>query len=120
MVSNPMVSNPMVSSPRVLPTLPPDPTRSAGFTGARRRDTPRQDGRVATGRAVLVILLFDVDRPDVVRSPDMFSTVNMAVYMEWSWLLYLCMPLRPTGWMLGASASSYLRMVATLSLYEKS
>ena len=27
----------------------------------------------------------------------MFSTVSMAVYIEWSWLLYRCMPLRPTG-----------------------
>ena len=50
------------------------------------------------------------------EAPNMFSTVSMAVYMEWSWLLYLCMPLRPTGWMLGALASSQLRMVATFSL----
>ena len=26
----------------------------------------------------------------------MLSTATMAVSMEWSWLLYLCMPLRPT------------------------
>ena len=28
-------------------------------------------------------------------APKRFSTVSIAVYMEWSWLLYLCMPLRP-------------------------
>ena len=50
----------------------------------------------------------------------MFSTVSMAVYMEWSWLLYLCMPLRPTGWMFGACSSRYRRMISTLALYEKS
>ena len=49
-------------------------------------------------------------------APYMFSTVSMAVYMEWSWLLYLCIPLRPTGWMLGASASIHLRMVSTFAL----
>ncbi len=27
--------------------------------------------------------------------PRMFSTVSIAVSIEWSWLLYLCMPLRP-------------------------
>ena len=46
----------------------------------------------------------------------MFSTVSMAVYMEWSWLLYLCMPLRPTGWTLGASVAIHLRIVSTLAL----
>ncbi len=30
-------------------------------------------------------------------APKMFSTESIAVYIEWSWLLYLCMPLRPTG-----------------------
>src|SRR5690606_28548973 len=27
-------------------------------------------------------------------APNMFSTANSAVSIEWSWLLYLCMPLR--------------------------
>ena len=49
-------------------------------------------------------------------APKMFSTVSIAVYMEWSWLLYLCIPLRPTRWTLGASASSHLRIISTLSL----
>src|SRR5262249_55449804 len=30
-------------------------------------------------------------------APKMFSTDSMAVYIEWSWLLYLCIPFRPTG-----------------------
>src|SRR5690606_10524413 len=48
--------------------------------------------------------------------PRMFSTVNMAVSIEWSWLLYLCMPLRPTGCTLGTLASSQRRSTATLAL----
>ncbi len=48
-------------------------------------------------------------------APRMFSTVNMAVYIEWSWLLYLCMPLRPTGWTFGVLASSHSRSTATLA-----
>ncbi len=46
--------------------------------------------------------------------PWMFSTVSMAVYIEWSWLLYLCMPFRPTGWTLGACSSNHRRMTSTL------
>ena len=36
----------------------------------------------------------------------MFSTVSIAVSIEWSWLLYRCMPLRPTGCTFGACSSS--------------
>ena len=45
----------------------------------------------------------------------MFSTVSMAVYIEWSWLLYLCMPFLPTGCTLGAFSSNHRRMTCTLS-----
>ena len=48
-------------------------------------------------------------------APWMFSTVSMAVYIEWSWLLYLCMPLRPTGCTLGAWPSRYAAMMATFA-----
>ena len=34
-------------------------------------------------------------------APMMFSTESIAVNIEWSWLLYLCMPLRPHGNTLG-------------------
>src|SRR5688572_24382724 len=32
------------------------------------------------------------------RSPRTFFTASRAVSMAWSWLLYLCRPLRPTIW----------------------
>jgi hypothetical protein len=46
---------------------------------------------------------------------QMFSTVSIAVYIEWSWLLYLCIPLRPTGCTFSALASSQRRNTSTLS-----
>src|SRR5438132_11991512 len=49
-------------------------------------------------------------------APKMFSTESMAVYMEWSWLLYLCIPLRPTGKTFGVCSSSQARMVSTWAL----
>src|SRR5207249_1004106 len=53
-------------------------------------------------------------------APRMFSTASMAVYIEWSWLLYRCMPLRPTGNTLGVLADSQRRSVSTLALYPPS
>jgi len=38
--------------------------------------------------------------------PDKFFTASMAVIIEWSWLLYLCIPLRPTTLKLANGASS--------------
>ena len=48
-------------------------------------------------------------------APKMFSTVSMAVNIEWSWLLYWCIPLRPTGCTLGACSSSHARSTSTLA-----
>ena len=45
----------------------------------------------------------------------MFSTVSMAVNMEWSWLLYRNMPLRPTGWTFDACSASQPRRTSTLA-----
>src|SRR5258708_28496696 len=44
----------------------------------------------------LPISWFTCHRSYTGRSARMFSTHNIAVIMAWSWLLYLCIPLRPT------------------------
>ena len=44
----------------------------------------------------------------------MFQTAIMAVSIEWSWLLYLCIPLRPTVCRLGIG-SMWLRTVSRCS-----
>src|ERR1700722_19331032 len=90
---------------------------SASFERAcRGAGAARQHRGVPSGRPRLVVLLLDVDRPDVVVGAVHVLHLSMAGYMEWSWLLYLCIPLRPTGWMLGASVSIHLRMVSTFAL----
>ena len=65
----------------------------------------------------LVVLLLDVHRPHVVVARRRCSRPTAcAVIIEWSWLLYLCMPLRPVGWTFGAVAAIHSRSTATLSL----
>ena len=50
------------------------------------------------------------------RRPRMFSTESIAVSIEWSWLLYLCMPLRPHGNTFGVFAASHLRIIVDVAL----
>ena len=42
----------------------------------------------------------------------MFRAASSAVIIEWSWLLYLCMPLRPASSRLSTACSSQPRMTA--------
>jgi len=53
-------------------------------------------------------------------APNRFSTVSIAVYIEWSWLLYRCMPLRPMRCSPRAWSSRYATMRATLRRYSVS
>ena len=79
------------------------------------------DGRRSSGaggvRGLLVVLL-PRRSPSRCRgaAPRMFSTVSIAVNIEWSWLLYLCMPLRPTGYTFGACRSSHSRSTSHVGL----
>ena len=42
-------------------------------------------------------------------------TASIAVYIEWPWLLYLCMPLRPIGWTFGVCWAIHAFRTSTLS-----
>ena len=51
-------------------------------------------------------------------APRMLATASIAVSIEWSWLLYLCIPLRPTGHTFDAFVINQRRMISTLFLYS--
>ena len=54
--------------------------------------------RLALGPLLLVVFGVGVDLPGrELARPRMFAAASRAVIIEWSWLLYLCMPLRPTS-----------------------
>src|SRR5438105_10702906 len=47
------------------------------------------------------------------RPATMFFTHSIAVIIAWSWLLYLCMPLRPTRCSVGKRSASARRTIST-------
>src|SRR5581483_12005249 len=65
---------------------------------------------------VLVVDGVRVDLPRTrVRPVAIFLATSSAVIIEWSWLLYLCMPLRPARWRFGSCLASQSRITPTRS-----
>ena len=82
------------------------PCPRSGRRAARDQALALQ-GFLRAGDAGLVVLGVLVDLPEVVdgaRRPGCSRRVSMAVIIAWSWLLYLCMPLRPTRCRVGIVA----------------
>jgi hypothetical protein len=69
---------------------------------------------VCVGQQLLVVFGVGVDLPGIPVLSQMFRAASSAAIIEWSWLLYLCMPLRPTVCRFWVADRNQSRMTATL------